>query len=74
MVNELQPRATWIVRELALAIEDPAGTEELRLAKALLALGRACPAYMRRQFTAELEEQSSRMKANIHEQKKPKQG
>jgi hypothetical protein len=30
-----------IVVELALAIEDPAGTEELKLAQALLAFGRA---------------------------------
>jgi hypothetical protein len=31
----------WIIRELALAIEDPAGSDELRLARALLVYARA---------------------------------
>ncbi len=65
---------SWIVRELALAIEDPAGIEELKLAQALLAFGRACPPQMRREIAAQLQAQVLLLKATSHEKANSNQG
>jgi hypothetical protein len=44
-----------IAVELALAIEDPAGIDELRLAQALLAFGRAIPPHKRLEAAEDLQ-------------------